>query len=220
MRIVLTTFGSRGDVQPMLALSLALKAAGHDVLLAGPPEKKAWAEELGCPYQPLGSNLTAFVDHMKDSYSFRFGLRFVSYVQKEIVGQFGLLPEIISGADLVVGSSLVFALSTVAEYMGIPYRYIAFTPQALPSGQHPCPAFKTQDLPRWINRMTWSVMRGLNRFFLQADINKRRKELGLRPVSDSWLSILGHDVIVASDKVIAEAPHDLHSESLRPVICI
>lgn len=71
MRIVLATFGSRGDVQPMLALSLALKAAGHDVLLAGPPEKTAWAEELGCPYQPLGGNLTAFIDHMKDVYSFK-----------------------------------------------------------------------------------------------------------------------------------------------------
>jgi UDP:flavonoid glycosyltransferase YjiC (YdhE family) len=70
MRIVLTTFGSRGDVQPMPALSLALKAAGHDVLLAGPPEKTAWAEELGFPYQPLWSNLTDFVDHMKGVCSF------------------------------------------------------------------------------------------------------------------------------------------------------
>lgn len=144
---MLTTFGSCGDVQPMLALSLALKAAGHDVLLAGPPEKTAWADELGCPYQPLGSNLTDFIDQMKDVYSLHSGLRFVSYVRKEMVGQFGLLPEIISGADLVVGASLVFALSTVAEHMGIPYRYVAFTPQLLPSGQHPFPAVKTHGLP-------------------------------------------------------------------------
>ena len=37
MKIVLATFGSRGDVQPMLALSLALQSAGHEVLLAAPP---------------------------------------------------------------------------------------------------------------------------------------------------------------------------------------
>ncbi len=49
MKIVLATFGSRGDVQPMLALSLALKSKGHDVLLAAPPEKAAWAKQLGCP---------------------------------------------------------------------------------------------------------------------------------------------------------------------------
>ncbi|RLC01359.1 MAG: glycosyltransferase, partial [Deltaproteobacteria bacterium] len=50
MRIFLATCGSRGDVQPMLALSLALQASGHDVMLAGPPEKESWAKELGCPY--------------------------------------------------------------------------------------------------------------------------------------------------------------------------
>ena len=41
MKIVLATFGSRGDVQPMLALSLALESKGHDVLLAAPLRKKA-----------------------------------------------------------------------------------------------------------------------------------------------------------------------------------
>jgi UDP:flavonoid glycosyltransferase YjiC (YdhE family) len=177
--------------------------------LAGPPEKKAWAEELGCPYRSLGSNLTAFVDQIKGIYSFHSILRFVSYVRKEIDDQFKVLPEIVTGADLVVGASLVLALSTVAEYMGIPYRYIAFTPQLLPSGQHPYPAFKTHGLPQWINRMTWSVMRGLDRFILTSDINKRRRGLGLKPVSDSWLHILGQGVIVASDKVIIEVPQDL-----------
>ena len=39
MKIVLATFGSRGDVQPMMAFTLALKAAGHEVFLAGPPGK-------------------------------------------------------------------------------------------------------------------------------------------------------------------------------------
>jgi vancomycin aglycone glucosyltransferase len=62
MKIVLATFGSRGDVQPMLALSLALKSKGHNVLLAAPPEKAAWAKQLGCPFFPLGSDVTAFID--------------------------------------------------------------------------------------------------------------------------------------------------------------
>ena len=62
MKIVLMTCGSRGDVQPMIALTLAIKAAGHDALLAGPPEKATWADHLGCPYVPLGSDLTAFTD--------------------------------------------------------------------------------------------------------------------------------------------------------------
>ena len=54
MKIVLATFGSRGDVQPMMALALGLQAWGHEALLAGPPEKADWARQLGCHYEPLG----------------------------------------------------------------------------------------------------------------------------------------------------------------------
>ena len=35
-RIFVATFGSRGDVEPFLALSKALKSAGYDVLLSAP----------------------------------------------------------------------------------------------------------------------------------------------------------------------------------------
>ena len=125
MKIVLATFGSRGDVQPMLALSLALQAAGNDVLLAAPPEKAGWAEQLGCPFFPLGSDVTAFIDDMEDAHSIRAAVRFVSYMRSELVSHFDVLPKIIEGADLVVGASLAFSLATVAESLGIAYRYIA-----------------------------------------------------------------------------------------------
>jgi len=130
MRIVLTTCGSRGDVQPMLALSLALQSAGHDILFAGPPEKASWARHLKCPYQPLGADVTAFIDVMDHAHSLGAAVRFISFLRKELLTQFEILPKIISGADVVVGSSLVLALSSVAESMGIAYRYIAFTPSA------------------------------------------------------------------------------------------
>jgi UDP:flavonoid glycosyltransferase YjiC (YdhE family) len=209
MKIVLATFGSRGDVQPMLALSLALRSAGHDVLLAAPPEKAEWAKQLGCPFHPLGGDVTAFIDGMADAHSPRSALRFTSYVRKEMISQFDILPKIIVGADLVIGSSLVFALSTVAESMGIGYRYIAFTPQLLPSGDHPFLACKHHGLPKWYNRMTWRAAKMLDQFNLTWVINKKRKQLGLMTVQDAWLHILGQHIIVASDKVIARVPQDV-----------
>jgi sterol 3beta-glucosyltransferase len=71
MKIVLVTFGSRGDVQPMLALALAIQREGHDVLLAGPPERAEWAGEYGCPYQSLGNNLTTFVDLLPNAHTIK-----------------------------------------------------------------------------------------------------------------------------------------------------
>jgi UDP:flavonoid glycosyltransferase YjiC (YdhE family) len=208
MRIVLATFGSRGDVQPMLALSLALKSEGHAVLLAAPPEKANWAKRLGCPFHPLGSNVTAFIDAMSDAHSLRPAMRFLKYIRSEIKAQFDLLPKIVDGADLVIASSLVFALPTVAEHMGIEYRYIAFTPQLLPSSFHPFPAFKHQRLPKWYNRLTWRIAKLLDPFNLTRLLNNRREQLGLKAIEDAWLHILGEDVLVASDAVIAAVPAD------------
>jgi UDP:flavonoid glycosyltransferase YjiC (YdhE family) len=209
MKIVLTTYGSRGDVQPMLALSLALQAKGHDVLLAAPPEKAGWAIALGCPFHPLGSDVTAFIDEMQNAHSLRPSACFVSFLRKELNSQFDLLPKIIAGADLVIGSSLTFALSTLTEFQGIEYRYIAFAPQMLPSGYHPFPAFQHQRLPKWVNRMTWRIAGLLDRFNFTRLINNHRRQLGLRPVRDAWRSILGRHVIVASDSAISKLPPDI-----------
>ncbi|MDY6792060.1 MAG: glycosyltransferase [Thermodesulfobacteriota bacterium] len=209
MKIVLATFGSRGDVQPMMALSLALKAAGHDILLAGPPEKARWAKQAGCPFYPLGGDVTAFIDGMENAHSFRSGICFIHYVRKELISQFEIFNKIITGADLAVGASLVFGLSTVAELMGIEYRYIAFTPQLLPSGCYPFPAFKHHGFPKWYNRMTWETAKVLDKFNLTRLINMRRKEFGLKPVQDAWQHILSRKVIVASDRVIGQVPEDV-----------
>ena len=54
LRIVLATVGSRGDVQPMLALALELQARGHHPVLAAPPDFAAWAQSLGIAFAPLG----------------------------------------------------------------------------------------------------------------------------------------------------------------------
>jgi UDP:flavonoid glycosyltransferase YjiC (YdhE family) len=209
MKIVLASYGSRGDVQPMLALALALQAEGHAVLLAAPPEKSDWAARLGCPFYPLGSDLTAFIDSMNNAHSLLAAVRFVQFIRHEIKAQFDLLPRIVAGADLVIGSSLVFALATVAESLRIEYRYVAFTPQLLPSCHHPFPAFKHQRLPRWYNRMTWLFAGLLDRFNFTLLINQIRRSIGLQPTADIWHHILGRHVIVASDKALAEVPADI-----------
>lgn len=214
MRIVLATFGSRGDVQPMLALCLALKSKGHDVLLAAPPEKAAWARQLGCPFQPLGSDVTAFIDGMDNAHTLRPAKDFVSFLRSELNTQFERFPKIIAGSDLLIGSSLTFALATLAESMRIAYRFIAFAPQMLPSSHHPFPAFKHQRFPHCYNRMTWRVAGMLDRFNLTRLINRHRRQLGLKLIGDAWRHILGRQVIVASDSAIAKVPPDI----VEPVV--
>jgi UDP:flavonoid glycosyltransferase YjiC (YdhE family) len=177
--------------------------------LAAPPEKMEWARQLGCPFHPFGDNITAFIDSMKDAHSIRSSFRFVGYLRKILISQFHSLPEIIAGADLVVGASLVGALSSVAESMGIRYRYVAFTPLLLRSSHYPFLIFKHQGFPAYYNRMTWRIARILDHLNLTSLVNKGRRQLKLRPVKDVWETMLGPHVIVASDKAVSEVPSDV-----------
>ncbi len=215
MKIVLATFGSRGDVQPMLALSLALQSAGHQVLLAAPPEKEAWVRQLGCPFTPLGSDITAFIDTMKDAHSIRTTIQFIRYLRKEFISQFRIFPKIIAGADLVVGASLVGALSSIAESMDIPYRFVAFSPSVLPSGYYPAPFCKRQGFPASYNRLTWQIGHMVNRLTVTALVNRERKKFRLKPVHEAWDSFLGQRVIVATDKAVSTIPPDVEPDTVQ-----
>ena len=126
MRIVLATYGSRGDVQPMLALALGLKAAGHRVTLIASPENRAWVEEKGCDFKPFGSDVLSFIHRQTDAHTIRCAFHFNTFVRQGVKLQLEGLGGLNQGADLVLGASLMFGLPTVAERYKIPYRYIVF----------------------------------------------------------------------------------------------
>ncbi len=215
MKIVLSTFGSRGDVQPMLALALGFQAAGHDVLLIGPPEKAVWAAELGCPYQPAGNDVTALIDTLDAAHTVSSALVFLRYVRREVAVQFEALSDIVQGADMIVAASLCFGLASMAEALQIPYRFITFAPQLLPSGYHPFPAFRHQRLPYWCNRAGWRLAKAMDRFNLTRLVNAYRRKMGLMPVRDFLAHIMGPRVIVASDAAVAAVPPDINTEYIQ-----
>lgn len=56
MRITILTVGSRGDVQPYLALGQGLQSAGHQVTLASHEPFRAWVESYGVSFWPTAGN--------------------------------------------------------------------------------------------------------------------------------------------------------------------
>jgi UDP:flavonoid glycosyltransferase YjiC (YdhE family) len=52
-RIVITTFGSTGDLNPLVALGLALRSSGHDVLFAVEANFEQRVGPLGFPVRVL-----------------------------------------------------------------------------------------------------------------------------------------------------------------------
>ena len=212
MKVVLATSGSRGDVQPALALGLALQRAGHNFLLAGPPEQKDRVEGLGISFKPLGRDHTAFIKTMPDTYTLRAVPVMTAFIKEEIRLQLEQLPDLLAGADLALGVSLALASPSVAEAAGVPFRFVSFCPQIFPSAAHPPMVLKKHSLPRWVNRLAWTAFRRLDLMGLDKTINQGRTRLGLKPIQDPFDYLLGQGAILAADPELGKPPPDVEYE--------
>ena len=54
MRVLLSTYGSRGDVEPLVGLAVRLRELGAEVLVCAPPDFAERLAEVGLPLVPVG----------------------------------------------------------------------------------------------------------------------------------------------------------------------
>ncbi len=123
VRVAIVVSGSRGDVQPMIAVAVGLRAADHDAIVCSSPDNEAWVRSHGCTFAAVGEPLrdnTALGSWVT--------LAFNRFIRRQIELQVRDLPGLIEGCDLVLASGLVWGVRPVAERLGVPYRYVAFTP--------------------------------------------------------------------------------------------
>lgn len=140
MRIVVTAAGSRGDVQPGVALGVGLRAAGHEVVLASWEAYRGMAENRGLAFHGVagpdpGELVKALVEAgrnpLKYAGAFRSCLR-------PHAGQ-GLRDclEACADADAVIYTPLGFAGYMAAEHRRIPAVGSVVTPLFVRSGRFP-----------------------------------------------------------------------------------
>lgn len=202
-RFLLTAYGSRGDVQPLFALALALRAAGHDALVAAPANFSTFAASLGVPFRAVGSDIDRF---FADS---RLGLaRMVAALRSELGAHVEALAEAASGCVAVVGAGVPVAAPTAAELHGIPYIFVAYAPVVLPSRHHPPPAVGAQSLPAWSNAALWSATRALLDGAARGELNRVRRARGLGPIRALYSHVVGLRPLLAADATLAPPAPD------------
>ena len=57
MNILIPTIGTRGDVQPFIALAQGLRASGHSTVLASHPVMRSLAESYNINFEPIGPDI-------------------------------------------------------------------------------------------------------------------------------------------------------------------
>jgi vancomycin aglycone glucosyltransferase len=144
VRALLTTIGSRGDVQPLVALATRLRESGHQACLCVPPDLRDWIEGLGFPVTPLGIGQrgTGVVDWPpRQLRSSPEQLR--ELVTAAVADEFTTIAAAAAGCDVILAAAgrRPIAARSVAEALGIHYIFAAFSPLHLPSLELPADRF-------------------------------------------------------------------------------
>lgn len=126
--IVLLTIGSRGDVQPYIALGKELLREGHDVTIATHSEFKKWIELHGITHKEIAGDpaelMQLMVTHGSLSVAFlkEAHVKFREWISSLLETSWLAC----QGADLIIESPSTMSGIHIAEALGIPYMR-AFT---------------------------------------------------------------------------------------------
>jgi vancomycin aglycone glucosyltransferase len=206
MRVLLAPHGTRGDVQPLLALALGLRGRGHDVSFLVPDNFVPWIRRYGFACEPNGVDVEALFQAGADLASLRWQLHHFKTVL--VAALFESFLRITIDADIIVGAGVQLAASSIAELHEIAYASAVFCPCVVPNGDAPPPGVRTHSLPRWANRLLWQLGMPIGGLALRGVVNKGRARLGLEPVSNPIALIGGQPVIVAADRELAPLAGD------------
>ena len=192
-RIVVTTFGSTGDLNPFIALGLALRSRGHDVIFAVEANFQPQLTLLGFPVRLLtGDQEKALApfryqifnnDHPLTSLK----LLMDHYILPSLPAKVAELREICQQVDLLISVAPQFAASIVAELLHIPWISVVLTPSTLPSASltvQPLPVQLPASLQHMSNRFSWFIRDIFLRRIVDTPINRVRRAFHVPPCSN------------------------------------
>src|ERR1700683_4600230 len=178
MRVLLSVIGTRGDVQPLVAVASRVRGAGQEARLCVPEEYCAWVEGLGFPATPIGP-----VPWRRASASGPRPDLSPEQVQAAVAEQSDVLSFAARDCDVIVAAAVLPAARSVAELLGIGYVFVAVWPLFLPSPHHappPAPAADQEGRSAAVvNRELWARQAESFNGRLGLALNRHREVGGL-----------------------------------------
>jgi sterol 3beta-glucosyltransferase len=181
MNITILTFGSRGDVQPFLPLSLGLMSRGHKVILAAPARFKNLVEEHGITFFPLAGDPEELSRRLNDA-----GYNFFKLVNELMSHAIDIGADIMRqtdeacrDADLIIHTfAHAVGAHTLAREKNIPDIHIQTFPMFTPTGDYP--NISLPDLrSRFLNRLTHTASIKITELTSSLGFEQVRRRAGL-----------------------------------------
>lgn len=194
MRILLTSIGSSGDINPFLALGHALRERGHEVRFLVNPYFEPAARTAGLGFDPLGDYLSPH-EFARDNPQ-NFG---------RFLGPWHLVREWLAPAareyytrvldvgaafkpDVIVGHQISFGAPWAAAKLGVPFVTCVLAPATTLSVHSPSVYQTGHDptfAPMWRRRFYTFMARRTMGFILDGALNEIRRSLGIEEHDDT-----------------------------------
>jgi len=206
MRIVIPTIGTRGDVQPYLALALGLSEAGHSVTVMTHPAMRVLFRDQAVMFKPMGPDVDLGAEAAKirgRSSNWLLGfLRVMRFSFSMLELCHNDILEECADADLIV-TAHSGAGRMEAVRLGLPTVSVTLMPQAIPA---PDPA--ASRLKRLLNSLAGAGM-GL---MMTRPVNQMRRRHGLAPmgpegITSTRLNLIPISPLVSPPNALWESRH-------------
>jgi len=201
VRVLLSTYGSRGDVEPLMGLAVELRALGVEVVMCAPPDFAERLAGAGVPLVPVGPSAS----ELTRSAPPPSGLP--ERAAALIADQFEVVTGVARECDAMVVTGVLPTVAgalSVAEKVGVRAVSVTFQQLTLPSPHHRPLAYPGRSLPadETDSQVLWDLdALTVNALFGEA-LNSNRSANGLPPVADVRHYALGDRPWLATDPVL------------------
>ncbi|GAA1855365.1 glycosyltransferase [Brevibacterium marinum] len=184
MRALILTFGTKGDIEPYIALARALKDAGHEATVATAEGFEHDVRSLGVDFVPSNSRM---LEVMQGALSNSAGLADLQKAAKAMTESIRVsLDDQLRAVrstrpDIIVYHPKCLGAPHLAEFLGIPAVLSLPLPFYTPTSAYPIP-FISRELGPRLNRWSYTLNRAESLMY-GGITNDFRHRLGLRSLS-------------------------------------
>jgi sterol 3beta-glucosyltransferase len=191
MRVTILAIGSRGDVQPCVALGVGLQRAGHQVRVATVDDFEALVSERGLDCYPLGVQARQLLRSPGATAILESGSNVLRGMRQIVRTVRPLMEQIMAGtwracqdAEAILFSTLGMGAYHVAEKLGVPCLWTHIFPIFVQTRCQPSIAFPALPLGGSYNRLTHILVEQFGQWLTAGFVNRwRRERLGLPSLS-------------------------------------
>src|SRR5262245_44933966 len=160
--VTILAAGTRGDVQPFIALAHGLLEAGHEVTLGANAEFRSLVASHGVPYHPLSADYMALADSPEGRKA--LGGNPLTATRRMRSAAAPMVRRLLDDAwvaaqdtDAVVYHAKTLAGPHLAERLGVPAFVAAAVPMLSPTRAFPVPGLVNRSLGGTLNRASYRL---------------------------------------------------------------